>query len=66
MNIVLHRKTLISMLFLGLSLLGIISYKNLQVELYPNAEFPYLFVQVMSTIEVDPEYVENQAALQAS
>jgi len=63
MNIVLHRKTLISMLFLGLSLLGIISYKNLQVELYPNAEFPYLFVQVMSTIEVDPEYVENQAVI---
>jgi multidrug efflux pump subunit AcrB/ABC-type multidrug transport system ATPase subunit len=63
MNMILHRKTTISMLFLGLSLLGVISYKNLQVELYPNAEFPYLFVQVMSAIEMDPEYVENQAII---
>ena len=51
------------MLFIGLTLLGYVSYKQLPVELYPNAELPILFVQVYSTIEADPEYVENQAVI---
>lgn len=54
---------MISMLFLGISLLGIYSYKNLKMELYPNAEFPYLFVQISSSVELDPEYIENQAVI---
>lgn len=33
------------------------------MELYPNAEFPYLFVQINSTVELDPEYIENQAVI---
>lgn len=51
------------MLFLGLTMLGYISYKRLPVELMPNAELPMLFVQVRSAIEVDPSYMENQAVI---
>lgn len=51
------------MLFLGLTILGYVSYKRLPVELMPNAELPMLFVQVQSRIEVDPKYMENQAVI---
>ncbi len=51
------------MLFLGLTLLGIKSYKELPVELMPNAELPMLFVSVISNIEVDPGYMENQVVV---
>jgi len=51
------------MLFTGLTVLGIVSYKRLAVELLPNAEFPTLFVQVGSPLEVDPSYIETQAII---
>ncbi len=51
------------MLFLGLTMLGYISYKQLPVELMPNAELPMLYVQIQSRIEVDPSYMENQAVI---
>lgn len=51
------------MLFVGLTLLGIVSYRQLPVELMPNAELPMLFVNIRSTIEVDPNYMENQAVI---
>lgn len=51
------------MLFTGLTLLGYISYKQLPVELMPNAELPMLFVQINSRIEVNPAYMENQAVI---
>jgi multidrug efflux pump subunit AcrB len=51
------------MLFTGLTLLGYVSYKQLPVELMPNAELPMLFVQINSRIEVDPAYMENQAVI---
>ena len=63
MNFVINRKVFISMLFIGLTLLGYISYKQLPVELMPNAELPMLFVQVTSRLEVDPNYMENQAVI---
>ncbi|HBC79733.1 MAG TPA: ABC transporter ATP-binding protein [Bacteroidales bacterium] len=63
MDFILKRRVLISMLFLGLTLLGYVSYKKLAVELIPNAEFPTLFVQVGSPLEVDPSYIENQAII---
>jgi multidrug efflux pump subunit AcrB/ABC-type multidrug transport system ATPase subunit len=63
MNFVINRKVTISMLFIGLTLLGYISYKQLPVELMPNAELPMLFVQVTSRQEVDPNYMENQAVI---
>ncbi len=51
------------MLFTGLTLLGYVSYKQLPVELMPNAELPMLFVQINSRIEVNPSYMENQAVI---
>jgi multidrug efflux pump subunit AcrB/ABC-type multidrug transport system ATPase subunit len=63
MNFIINRKVLISMLFTGLTLLGYISYKQLPVELMPNAELPMLFVQINSRIEVNPSYMENQAVI---
>ncbi|MDD4225410.1 MAG: efflux RND transporter permease subunit [Mariniphaga sp.] len=63
MKFIINRKILISMLFIGLTLLGYVSYKQLPVELMPNAELPMLYVQINSRIEVDPEYMENQAVI---
>jgi multidrug efflux pump subunit AcrB/ABC-type multidrug transport system ATPase subunit len=63
MKFIINRKVLISMLFTGLTLLGYVSYKQLPVELMPNAELPMLFVQINSRIEVDPNYMENQAVI---
>ena len=61
MNFIINRKVLISMLFLGLSMLGYFSWKNLSMELFPNSELPMLYVQVTSQLEVDPKYMESQA-----
>ncbi len=63
MNFIIRRKVLIAMLFTGLSMLGIFSYKQLPVELFPNTQIPYLFVQVGTPLEVDPKYMENQAII---
>lgn len=63
MNFIIKRKVLIAMLFTGLTMLGFISYKQLAVELYPNATLPMLFVQVGTPLEVDPKYMENQAII---
>ena len=51
------------MVFVGLTMLGYVSYKKLPVELLPNAELPGLFVSIQSRIEVDPKYMENQAVI---
>jgi multidrug efflux pump subunit AcrB/ABC-type multidrug transport system ATPase subunit len=48
------------MLFIALTLLGYVSYQQLPVELLPNAELPSLFVQVISSQEKDPDYVESE------
>ena len=61
MNSIINRKVLISMLFLGLSMMGYFSWKNLSMELFPNAELPMLYVQITSQLEVDPKYMESQA-----
>src|SRR5512145_2544817 len=63
MNFIIKRKVLIAMLFAGLSMLGVFSYKQLPVELFPNTQIPYLFVQVGSSLEMDPRYVESQAII---
>ena len=46
------------MLFIALTLLGYVSYKQLHVELLPNAELPMLNVSVSSQQEMDPAFVE--------
>ncbi len=66
MNIIrfiIHRKTLISMLFIGLTLLGYISYRQLPVELIPSAELPFLIVNISSGRDMDPEYIEKQTII---
>ncbi len=51
------------MLFIAASLLGIISWKHLKMEIFPNAELPMLYIQVNSRIEVTPEYMEQEAII---
>lgn len=51
------------MLFLSLTLLGYVSYKKLNVELFPNAQLPTLIVQVGTPLELDPAYIEKQAII---
>lgn len=63
MEFIIKRKVLISMIFIGITLLGYVSYKKLAVEILPNAELPFLIVQVGSTIEVDPDYMEQKAVI---
>jgi multidrug efflux pump subunit AcrB/ABC-type multidrug transport system ATPase subunit len=63
MRFIVDRKVLISMIFIGLTLMGIVSYKQLKVELFPNAQAPYLVVQVSAQTEVDPGYMEKQAVI---
>ncbi|MCE5250766.1 efflux RND transporter permease subunit [bacterium] len=60
---IIQRKTLVSMFFIACVLLGYISYKQLPVELLPNAELPYLFVTVSATRELEPEYIEKQVLI---
>ncbi|MEO0553881.1 MAG: efflux RND transporter permease subunit [Bacteroidota bacterium] len=63
LHTIIRRKVLISMLFIGFSVMGYISYNKLPVELFPNVELPLLIVQVSSTAEVDPKYMESQAII---
>lgn len=63
MKVVIYRKTLIGMVFIGLTLLGVVSYQQLAVELFPNAVAPQLIVQISSQLEVDPSYMERQAII---
>lgn len=51
------------MLFISLTLLGYVSYKQLPVELLPNAELPVLFVSVNSQQDMDPSYVESEVII---
>lgn len=51
------------MIFIGLSLLGYISYNRLPVELLPNAELPMLFVQIASATATSPQYLEQQGVI---
>lgn len=51
------------MLFIGLTMMGAFSYKYLSMELYPDAEFPTLNVSISAKNELDPKYIESQAAI---
>lgn len=63
MDFIIKRSTLISMLFLGITMLGIVSYKKLNLELFPNVQLPTLIVQVVSPFEMDPVYIESHALI---
>jgi len=60
---IIRRKTLVSMIFISLCLLGLVSYNQLATELLPSPELPTLFVQINSVREVDPEYLEQKAII---
>ncbi len=60
---IIRRKTLISMLFIALSMLGYISYRNLPVELLPEVELPFLIVQIGAVREMDPAQLEKEALI---
>ncbi len=60
---IIKRPVMVGMLLVGLCLLGIVSYNRLPVELLPYAELPMLFVQVMSTSDADPHYLEQQGVI---
>jgi len=52
------------MLFIGLTLLGIVSYKQLNVELLPNVDLPFLYVQASSSSgDIDIEYFESEVII---
>jgi len=63
MNFLLTKRITISMLFISLTLLGYVSYKQLSVELLPNAELPSLTVSVSARQEMDPAYLEQEIVI---
>lgn len=63
MNKLIKRTVLISMLFIGLTMMGVFSYSYLPMELYPDAEYPSLNVSINTKTELDPKYIESQAAI---
>ena len=63
MNITISRKITICMLFIALTFLGLFSYKQLKVELLPNAELPILFVRVSSDQDMSPAIIESEAII---
>ncbi|MCD7962435.1 MAG: efflux RND transporter permease subunit [Rikenellaceae bacterium] len=60
MNFLLNRRITITMIFVALTMLGYVFYKQLSVELLPNAELPTLNVRVTIRNDVDPAYMETQ------
>jgi multidrug efflux pump subunit AcrB/ABC-type multidrug transport system ATPase subunit len=51
------------MVFVAATLLGVISYRHLGMEIFPNSELPMLFIQVNSSNEVTPEYMEQEVII---
>ncbi len=51
------------MLFIASTLLGYVSYKQLPVELLPNAELPMLYVNVNAQQDMDPAFVESEVII---
>jgi len=63
LEFIIKRRVLVSMLFIGCSLMGYISYSNLDLELLPAVDLPFLFVQVSAARESDPTYIEREAVV---
>ena len=63
LEFVIKRRTFVSMFFIGLSMLGYISYKNLDLEMLPSVELPFLIVQVFGASESEPEYMEKRGIM---
>ncbi len=63
LEFIIKRRTLVSMFFIGCSLLGYISYSNLDLELLPSVDLPFLIVQANAARESNPAYIERQAVI---
>ena len=63
MDFIIKRKITICMLFIAISMLGYVSYRQLKVEMLPNAELPMLYIQVSSQQDVNPAYMESQVII---
>ena len=51
------------MLITGLCLLGVVSFRQLPIELFPNTELPQLIIQISGPSNADPGYVEHYAVI---
>lgn len=51
------------MLLIAISLLGIVSYKQLPIEMLPNAELPTLYVVASSQSDMNTSYMESQVVI---
>jgi multidrug efflux pump subunit AcrB/ABC-type multidrug transport system ATPase subunit len=60
MGFLIAGKIKISMFFIAVTLLGVVSLGQLPVELLPNAELPQMYISVASRTDVDPGYIERQ------
>ena len=60
---IIGRPILVSMIIIGLCILGVVSYNQLPVELIPFAELPMLIVQVGTTQDADPNHIERQGII---
>ena len=59
----IDRKITICMLLISISLLGYVSYKQLPIEMLPNAELPTLYIVVSSQSDMNPSYMESQVVM---
>lgn len=62
-SFIIRRKTLIGMVFIGLVLLGVVSQRQLPVELIPSVELPFLMVFVSADRRQDPATIEKEAVI---
>ncbi len=60
---IIKRPVFVAMLLTGLSLLGIISYTQLPLELFPYIEPSVLIVRINGPGNADPGYVEREAVI---
>ncbi|MFI3269635.1 MAG: efflux RND transporter permease subunit [Rikenellaceae bacterium] len=60
MRFLIERKITISMLFIALTFLGYISYRQLSMELLPKANAPRCSVNINGTSNYDPKYLEAE------
>ncbi|MFI3315160.1 MAG: efflux RND transporter permease subunit [Rikenellaceae bacterium] len=63
MKFLINRKITISMMFIALIFLGLISYDRLLIELLPTTELPTMTVSVSSSSTSDPTYLESDIVI---
>jgi multidrug efflux pump subunit AcrB/ABC-type multidrug transport system ATPase subunit len=59
----MKRPVTVSMILVGLCIMGMISYTRLSVELFPYTELPMLIVEISGPANADPGFVETEAVI---